>query len=321
MNLHENKKLFADAVLAASDLLDILPVYVEKDYWITRTLKQMALKKSAKNAVFKGGTSLFKGYGIGRRFSEDIDIAVSGADAMTGNKLKTLIKAIAKEMTAGMDEVDVPGVTSKGSRYYKAMYAYPNVLGKAIKGTVNSGQLLVEINTFSNPYPYIAKELDSFIGEFLRITGNEAIIGEYGLEPFTINVLDKRQTLAEKLVALIRHSFSDNCIYDIAAKIRHFYDLHFLLQDEECSAYIKSEQFKKDFASLIENDRVVYDKPEGWNSREIGESPLIKDFTGVWNSLRETYKRELPAITFSEIPKENDVAESFCYLLEMTGDL
>ena len=39
MNLHENKKLFTDAVLAASDLLDILPVYVEKDYWITRTLK------------------------------------------------------------------------------------------------------------------------------------------------------------------------------------------------------------------------------------------------------------------------------------------
>ena len=114
MNLHENKKLFADAVLAASDLLDILPVYVEKDYWITRTLKQMTLNESAEKAVFKGGTSLFKGYGIGSRFSEDIDIAVSGADAMTGNKLKTLIKAIAKEMTAGMDEVDVPGVTSKG---------------------------------------------------------------------------------------------------------------------------------------------------------------------------------------------------------------
>lgn len=28
----------------------------------------------------------------------------------------------------------------------------------------------------------------------MRITGNEAIIGEYGLEPFTLNVLDKRQT-------------------------------------------------------------------------------------------------------------------------------
>ena len=317
MNLHENKKLFTDAVLAASDLLDILPVYVEKDYWITRTLKMMALNESAEILVFKGGTSLFKGYGIGCRFSEDIDIAISGADAMTGNQLKTFIKKIAKEMTAGMDEVDVPGVTSKGSRYYKAMYAYPNVLGKAIKGTVNTGQLLMEINTFSNPYPYVEKELDSFIGEFLRITGNEAIIGEYGLEPFTINVLDKRQTLAEKLVALIRHSFSDNCVYDIAAKIRHFYDLHFLLQDDECSAYIESGQFKKDFASLIENDRVVYDKPVGWNTKALNESPLITNFNGIWTSLRETYQRELPAITIAEIPQEIEVAKSFSKLLRV----
>ena len=41
MNLHENKKLFTDAVLAASEYLDIRPVYIEKDYWITRSLKLM----------------------------------------------------------------------------------------------------------------------------------------------------------------------------------------------------------------------------------------------------------------------------------------
>ena len=42
MNLHENKKLFTDAVLAAAEQLDIKAVYIEKDYWITRSLKLMA---------------------------------------------------------------------------------------------------------------------------------------------------------------------------------------------------------------------------------------------------------------------------------------
>lgn len=317
MNLHENKSLFKDAVLAASEFLDISPVYIEKDYWITRSLKLLAHNETACKAVFKGGSSLSKGYRIGNRFSEDIDIAVSDEDIVSGNKLKTLIKKIAKDMTLGMEEVVFPGVTSKGSRYYKALYAYPDILGKAFRGTVGKGQLMVKINSFANPRRYVSKEVDCFIREFLSATGHNDIIGEYGLEPFALNVLDKRQTLIEKLAALIRFSFSDNYIYDLAAKIRHFHDLHFLLQDKECGAYIASEQFRKDFAALLEHDRAIFNKPDGWNSREIGESPLLTDFEGVWFSLRETYKREIPAITFSGVPQENDVAESFKSILNM----
>ena len=215
MNLHENKKLFTDAVLAASEHLDIRPVYIEKDYWITRSLKLMVQNSNVEKAIFKGGTSLSKAHKIGNRFSEDIDIAISDADTLTGNQLKMLIKKIAKEMTSGLEEVVVPGVTSKGSRYYKAMYSYPNVLGKAIKETVNIGQLLVEINSFANPYPYVSKSINCFIAQFFRQTGNEALIEEYGLQSFTLNVLDKRQTLTEKLVSLIRFSLSDNYIYDV----------------------------------------------------------------------------------------------------------
>ena len=238
MNLHENKRLFKDAVLAASEFLDISPVYIEKDYWITRSLKLLAHNETAGKAVFKGGSSLSKGYRIGNRFSEDIDIAVSDEDIVSGNKLKTLIKKIAKDMTLGMEEVVFPGVTSKGSRYYKALYAYPDILGKAFKGAVGKGQLMVKINSFANPRRYVSKEVDCFIREFLRATGHDDVIGEYGLEPFALNVLDKRQTLIEKLAALIRFSFSDNYIYDLAAKIRHFHDLHFLLRHRFHRAHV-----------------------------------------------------------------------------------
>lgn len=119
MNLHENKRLFTDAVLAASEYFDIRPVYIEKDYWITRSLKLMAQNPDAAKAVFKGGTSLSKAHKIGNRFSEDIDIAISDGDSLVGNQSKMLIKKIAKEMTSGLEEVVVHGVTSKGSRYYK----------------------------------------------------------------------------------------------------------------------------------------------------------------------------------------------------------
>lgn len=316
MDLHENKRLFTDAVLAAAEYLDIRPVYIEKDYWITRSLRLLAQNSSADKAIFKGGTSLSKAHKIGNRFSEDIDIAISDADTLNGNQLKMLIKRVAKEMTIGLDEIAVPGVTSKGSRYYKVMCSYPNVLGKAVKETVNIGQLLVEINSFANPYPYERKTIESFVCSFFQQTRNESIIEEYGLQPFSLNVLDKKQTLTEKLVSLIRFSLSDNYEYEIAAKIRHFYDLHYLLQDEGCAAYLRSQQFRKDFEESLNHDREIFDKPEGWRVKPLGASPLLSDFSTIWETLKYTYNKELPGIAFSVVPDERIVEKSFIEISE-----
>ena len=86
MNLHDNQKLFADAVLASAQHLDINPIFVEKDYWITRSLKLMSEADSEGRAIFKGGTSLSKAHFIGSRFSEDIDVAIVNAGSLNGNQ-------------------------------------------------------------------------------------------------------------------------------------------------------------------------------------------------------------------------------------------
>jgi len=82
MNLHESKELFADAVLAASQSkedggLGIKQIFIEKDYWISRSLKMLSQSRDVDLAVFKGGTSISKAYGLGSRFSEDIDVAIT----------------------------------------------------------------------------------------------------------------------------------------------------------------------------------------------------------------------------------------------------
>ncbi|MDE6794899.1 MAG: nucleotidyl transferase AbiEii/AbiGii toxin family protein [Muribaculaceae bacterium] len=85
MNLHDNQKLFADAVLAAAQHLDINPIFIEKDYWITRSLKLMSEADPDGRAIFKGGISLSKAHFIGSKFSEDIDVAIVNADSLNGN--------------------------------------------------------------------------------------------------------------------------------------------------------------------------------------------------------------------------------------------
>ena len=137
------------------------------------------------------------------------------------------------------------------------------------------------------------------------------------MRPFSMNVLDKRQTFTEKLVSLIRFSLSDKYMYDMAAKIRHFYDLHYLLQDKDCVVYLHSEQFCQDFENLLQHDKETFDKPEGLTEKHLGQSPLLVDFPTIWSELKNTYVRELPGIAFSAIPKETVVAHSFMDIVEI----
>jgi Domain of unknown function (DUF1814). len=248
--LHNDQKKFTDTVLATAEYFSISPAYIEKDYWITNTLRRLSQNPNAWKAVFKGGTSLSNAYNLVDHFSEDIDIAFIDAKSFNGNQLKTLIKKVAKEMTTDLGKIQVNGVTSKGSRFYKAVYAYPDILKQKISTAFNLENLLVKVNSLANPYPYETKSITSFIDVFLNKTGNHDFISEYNLHPFEVNVLDKRRTMIEKLVLLIRFSFSENPVVAITSKIRHFYDLYFLTNDPECAECLNSPDFKKNFNEL-----------------------------------------------------------------------
>lgn len=322
MNLHENKKLFADAVLATAQHLGIAPVFVEKDYWITRSLKLLAESDKDNRAIFKGGTSLSKAHSTGSRFSEDIDVAIIDSASLNGNQRKTLIKRLAKSMTSGLKEISYPGITSKGSSYYKAIYGYDRLtelndaaLGQKIP--VKVGQIMVEINSFSNPYPFKECIINNFIRTFLQDSNNQDIIRQYGMDAFSMRVLDMKQTATEKIVSLIRFSLSSDYESELSKKIRHFYDLYFLMEDNECSDYFYSDAFIADLYSLLEHDRNIFDNPDGWNKRIISESPLFDSFQDIWTrKLSNIYITELSALAYRAIPDSDKVLNNTLLIME-----
>ena len=72
MYLHENKENFREMIELVSDDTGRAAAVIEKDYYVTLVLR--LLLEQLSNVVFKGGTSLSKGYHVINRFSEDIDI-------------------------------------------------------------------------------------------------------------------------------------------------------------------------------------------------------------------------------------------------------
>lgn len=320
MKLHENSQLFADAIEAAARPkqeggLGIKSIFIEKDYWICRSLSLMADCDKDNRVIFKGGTSLTKAYGIGARFSEDIDIAIAEAWTLNGNQLKNLIRRTSKNMAAGLEELVIPGLTSKGSHYHKAFYTYPQAIDVPQTGAIKAGQLLIEINSFANPYPFERRTLSSFLTDFLQVSGNGHLIEEYGMQPFEVNVLDRCRTLTEKAVSLIRCSLADLYMPQLAAKIRHFYDLHHLLRDEACCTYLHSGTFTDDFTSLLDHDRQSFDKPEGWRDRRLTDSPLMTDLPQVWDGLRSIYLSELPDLAYRAVPEPDAIEKSIRELM------
>ncbi|HTM82263.1 nucleotidyl transferase AbiEii/AbiGii toxin family protein [Asticcacaulis sp.] len=70
--------LFAEA----AQRLGTAPQNIEKDFWVCWTLDALfnGLADGGPRLLFKGGTSLSKGFGLISRFSEDIDVTVFRED-------------------------------------------------------------------------------------------------------------------------------------------------------------------------------------------------------------------------------------------------
>lgn len=72
MYLHEDRDSFKEVIEQVADATGRAPTVIEKDYYVTLILRRLA--EELEHCVFKGGTSLSKGFRVIDRFSEDIDI-------------------------------------------------------------------------------------------------------------------------------------------------------------------------------------------------------------------------------------------------------
>ena len=75
MRLFEHADFEQAIIRAAEHFRDrgLRPAIIEKDYYVTEALRIIAVTTGEK-VIFKGGTSLAKGWNLIQRFSEDIDI-------------------------------------------------------------------------------------------------------------------------------------------------------------------------------------------------------------------------------------------------------
>ncbi len=308
MKLHTNKKLFKDAVIATAQMKGIKEIFIEKDYWVSLTLKTVFENEIGRETVFKGGTALSKCNNLIERFSEDIDLVVLRSEKETGNQLKKKLKTISKCVENVLPEIEIDGITNKKGMIRKTAHSYE----KSFNGKFGQIRnfIVVESSWLGNYEPYEKGIVSSMIYEMMKQLGQHEIIEKYEMNPFEINVLSPKRTVCEKIMSLVRFSYSENPIEDLNNKIRHIYDIHNLLKDTEINNFFNSEGFDEMLQRVGNDDVFSFKSNNEWLKEHPVSAVIFSQPINTWKQLKNTYNSSFKELVYGDFPTEMDILKT-----------
>ena len=307
MNLHEDKTLFRQAVQFTADQLKIPAVYVEKDYWVTYVLNTIFSNEIGKETIFKGGTALSKGKLIDR-FSEDVDLVVLRNEGESDSRMKTKLKKISTLVGSILPEVEIEGITNKLGMIRKTAHTYRKEM------TGDLGQIrdviVLESTWLGHSEPSSNQMLSSLVGEMMANNAQAAIAEEFGMTSFEVKVLDTTRTLCEKIMSLVRFSYTANPLENLKKKIRHTYDLHKLLQHANIFEFFDSPAFEVMMLKVANDDVISFRNNNQWLIHYPNEAIIFSDLEGVWGELSPVYNADFANLVYGELPKDEEILQS-----------
>jgi predicted nucleotidyltransferase component of viral defense system len=132
------KSLSPDIIREISLETGIEPSFIEKDWYAVKLVSLIAERNKTSDiaAVFSGGTSLSKGYGLIKRFSEDLDFFVNTSKPEHGTvgERRAFRKELIAHITHEKDCFNVdPDAIERGDshRFFKAPIIYPIAFEKS----------------------------------------------------------------------------------------------------------------------------------------------------------------------------------------------
>ena len=307
MKLHENKTLFNQAVRFTAQELGILDIYVEKDYWVTFALQIIFSSEAADYTIFKGGTALSKCYGIIERFSEDIDLVIVQSGE-SNNQLKNKTKKISKILDPYFPEIEVEGITQKMGMNRKTAHSY----SKEFSGDYGQvrDSIIIEASWLGYFEPNENREIKTLIAKMMEKNKQTPLISEYGLESFKVSVLKPTRTLCEKIMSLVRFSYSEDAISDLKSKVRHIYDIFKMLGVPEIKDFFNSEKFDEMLLKVAKDDIESYKSNNDWLKNHPKDALIFADRMNVWNEIEPVYKIDFGKLVYGELPDAKEMIKT-----------
>ena len=305
MNLHNNEILFKEAVIITAQRLGIPDIYVEKDYWVTLALKLIFQNDIGKETVFKGGTALAKCNRLINRFSEDIDLVLLRTGLESNNQLKSKLKRITKCIEKSIPEITIFGITNKKGMIRKTAHTYQKIFSGEF-GQIRDN-IILEVTWLGNFKPYENGSASSLIYEALQMNNQVELIKKFDLEPFQVLVLSPKRTFCEKIMSLVRFSFTEEPLLDLSNKIRHIYDIHMILKNEEIITFFQSSEFPEMLIEVANDDVLSFKNNNSWLINHPASAIIFSSTVETWSKIRNSYLTNFKDLVFGDFPSEKEI--------------
>ena len=130
-----------------------------------------------------------------------------------------------------------------------------------------------------------------------------------------MNVLEPSRTICEKIMSLVRFSYTETPIQDLKNKIRHAYDIHQLLQQNEFKNFVASEYFAEMLIKVANDDVISFRNNNAWLSNHPNESLFFGKIETLWEEeLKEVYTNNFKNLVYGKLPNEQQVLASLKFL-------
>ena len=311
----EERKAMIQGVVEARQIDETA---AEKDWWVTVVLYALFHTSVSEYLLFKGGTSLSKGWDIINRFSEDIDLALSrefflnvkqlscasctsntqihhlrenGQDYLFGEFKDELMAKLA-EMGLEVTVLTDNDITNENGELQKVSHdkdpsvlyvQYPSLYSSQAAYAIPT--VKVEISVLSMSEPYEMRRISSLIEQTYKDEDVDSDLIQ------TIRTVSPARTFLEKSFLLCEEFQKDEP--RTHRMTRHFYDLEKLMQTPYAETALKDSVL---YHEIVEHRRkfyhvgyVDYDKLLPANIQIVPSEKLMPAYEADYNEMRESF--------------------------------
>ena len=324
----ENRMAMIQRVIETIPTID--ETAAEKDWWVTAVLYAIFHTNIADYLLFKGGTSLSKGWGIINRFSEDIDLALSreyflnikklpcanctsntqihnlrekGQDFFFGEFKDELEAKLAEIVGFEVTVLTDNDITDENSESTKVPHDKdPSVLYVQYPSLYNSHTsyakpiVKIEVSVLSMSEPYEMRRISSLIEQAYP---NEDVDSDLVQ---TIRTVSPARTFLEKAFLLCEEFQKDNP--RTHRMTRHFYDLEKLMHTPYAEMALNNLTL---YHEIVEHRRkfyhvghVDYDKELPEHIHFVPNKELMPSYEKDYNDMKENFFYG-QSLTFGEL--------------------
>ncbi len=317
---------------------------IEKDFWVCWTLDVLfhRLKPGGPRLLFKGGTSLSKGYNLISRFSEDIDITVFRDDLgesmpieeleqLSNNKRRDRLQAIktacqnyidgtlriklskiakqtmesAKQDPAKLSIVLDPDDPDKQSILinYPSVVATDGYLSPSVK--IESGaKSALDPNEELKIAPYLSSDILG--GDALAVTG--------------VTTIKPQRTFMDKILilhGLVHYFEAKGTLRGNGRMSRHYYDVHQLMNAKVGKPICSDTEL---VVSCVRHAQMFFNRNNtGLELAKRGNFRL-SPLPGMIDLLRKDYEA-MQTMIFGDVPKFETILESVAHAQEQLNSI